>query len=346
MDSSLTLPIRCHSLYNRGTGDSLVHFQHLANQRMSVPPPTHPIAENEAPLRDAWSGNAVAFMTSMVLHVIVLLCLACLVYQASPKSRGVWLSASQGSSNGRLELLDTFELSAIPESPPVEPNIQSAEVTLDIALNTAVVQSGNTGQVAASLTSLSVGDVVASLKSGGRERGASFFGTYAEGNRFVYVLDSSRSMRGDRWTYACHQLLDSLNALKPGQEFLIICFDEQTSFMFNLPKAKAGYHEPDEQTIERIRRWLRARAGSLGRATMPAEALQIGLTFNPDAIFMLSDGELEDNTIAVLRTVNGFGTEPRQIPIHTVHLFSPIGRTTLELIAMENNGTFTHVEGK
>lgn len=315
---------------------------------MPVPPPIRQSPAIEAPKREesGWSGNVVAFMTSMVLHVVVLLALACLVYRASPPSRGLWLSASQGTGTTEtLQELAGFELAPAAAEVPLEPSLDSPEVTLNVTLNAAVEQGTKTGQVAASLTSLSVGDVVASLKSGGRERGASFFGSYAEGNRFVYVLDSSRSMRGDRWTYACHQLLDSLNALHPGQEFLVICFDEQTSFMLNLRRSKAAYYEPGEETIEKVRRWLRARGSTLGRATMPAEALQIGLTFNPDAIFMLSDGELEDNTIAVLRTVNGFATEPRQIPIHTVHLFSPLGRTTLELIAQENNGTFTHIDG-
>jgi hypothetical protein len=347
------LPTSAYSLYNQATectNDLKPHSlaSLVLKSLMSEPPPIHEAPESISEKRDigACSGNAVAFMMSMVIHVLVLLALACLVYQSSPKSRGLWFSAAQGSGTEALEVLDGFELAAATEEVPLEPNIESAETMLNVSLSTELVKSGNTGQGAASLTSLSVGDVVASLKSGGREKGASFFGTYAEGNRFVYVLDSSRSMRGDRWTYACHQLLDSLNALKPGQEFFVICFDEKMSYMLNLRGPKATYHAPDEETIERVRRWLRARGNSLGRATMPAEALQAGLTFNPDAIFMLSDGELEDNTIAVLRTINGFSAEPRQIPIHTVHLFSPRGRTTLELIAMENNGTFTHIEGK
>ncbi|MCC6511816.1 MAG: hypothetical protein IT423_22130 [Pirellulaceae bacterium] len=47
----------------------------------------------------------------------------------------------------------------------------------------------------------------------------------------------------------------------------------------------------------------------------------------------------------VLRNVNGFSTERRQVPVHTVHLMSMEGRMTLQVIATENSGTFTPVVG-
>ncbi len=290
------------------------------------------------------AGHALAFLLSLVLHVAALLILACVVYRVGQPSRGVVLTAVQGSSQSTsLEMLDSFELAAPLADQLSEPSVPKPSVTLDIPLDALLEQPGDT-QVAASLASVSVSDVVDSLKEGGRRQGASFFGTYAEGSRFVYVLDSSRSMRGDRWTYACNQLISSLQELKPGQEFFVICFDMQTSFLFNLPPARASYFEADDETIVRVKRWLRAR--TLGRATMPAEALKAGLEFNPDAIFLLSDGELQDNSIGMLRMLNGLSAEPRQIPIHTIHLFSPEGRMSLELIALENGGSFTHVDGR
>ena len=77
---------------------------------------------------------------------------------------------------------------------------------------------------------------------------------------------------------------------------------------------------------------------------MPAQAMQYALELNPDAIFLLSDGELQDNTVAVLRLLNPPGSERRQIPVHTVHLFSFQGRLTLQQIALENSGTFTSIQ--
>jgi hypothetical protein len=48
----------------------------------------------------------------------------------------------------------------------------------------------------------------------------------------------------------------------------------------------------------------------------------------------------------MLRMLNRLSSEQRQIPIHTIHLFSADGRRTLQQIAMENGGTFTPVFGR
>ena len=289
------------------------------------------------------ANNAIAFMVSLVVHVSFLLILACVAYQVGRNSNGLLLTAEYGeTTQSSLDLLQTFEL-APQYNEPQQPATASPEMSINFELDNVFDKSAGVG-TAAALTSVSVGEVIESLDVRGSGRGASFFGTYAEGNRFVYVLDSSRSMRGDRWTYACNQLIDSLNALKPGQEFFVICFDLETSYLFNLPPKRAQFFEADSETLTKVRRWLRGR--TLGRATMPAEALRVGLEFNPDAIFLLSDGELQDNSLAVLRSLNGLSSERRQIPIHTVHLFSPQGRMSLELIALENSGTFTHIEGR
>ena len=194
------------------------------------------------------------------------------------------------------------------------------------------------------MTSLTVGDVVQNIQAKVNDgRGASFFGAYAEGKRFVYVLDSSRSMLGDRWEYACHQLIDSLTGLKEGQEFFIICFDLETTLLFNATPNQAQFYPADNEMVKKVRNWLRSR--TLGRATKPAMALTFALNLNPDAIFLLSDGELQDNSQMMLRQMNGTQFERRQIPIHTVHLFSMQGRFTLQRIALENGGTFTPIEG-
>ncbi len=173
--------------------------------------------------------------------------------------------------------------------------------------------------------------------------GAKFFGSYAMGQKFVFVLDSSKSMTGDRWIYACQELLDSVSKLEPEQKFYVICFDDKTTCMFNAPMSRASFYVNSEETVKRLKRWLATRR--LGPGTLPAPAMQMALKMQPDAIFLLSDGELRDNTLLMLREINGFSTERRQIPIHTVHLMSQDGRLTLQTIAMENAGTFTPVVG-
>lgn len=293
--------------------------------------------------------NAIAFLVSFVAHIALLLLLACWIYQAGRPSAGLMLTAHVGDSESTsLDLTPAFEIApaesggaaAISAPQSIEAEID-VEDLLDMTLN-ATVNAQGTG-VSAKLTALSV-DVAIEKLGGGKERGAAFFGAYAEGNRFVYVLDSSSSMEGDRWVYACNQLIDSIRGLKPGQEFYVICFDLGPSFLFGDMPGRSRFYESNGQTVSKVRRWLRSR--QLGPATMPAAALGYALDLNPDAIFMLSDGELQDNSIQLLRKANGFSSLKRQIPIHTVHLFSSQGRLTLQRLAKENGGTFTPIDGR
>jgi hypothetical protein len=235
-----------------------------------------------------------------------------------------------------------------PQEPLTAPSLADLQISSTVAVKPAVSDESLGATLASSPTALDgsgsgVGDAANGLSSAMKKRGAAFFGAYAEGKKFIFVLDSSRSMlQEDRWTYACNQLIDSLNGLQPEQEFYVICFDIQTSYLFNIPPSRVKFFKADDKTMPRVKRWLRSH--ELGRATMPGEALQNALALEPDAIFLLSDGELQDNSVGMLRMVNGFSSSYRQIPIHTVHLFSDEGRETLQLIARENSGTFTPVQ--
>jgi hypothetical protein len=73
----------------------------------------------------------------------------------------------------------------------------------------------------------------------------------------------------------------------------------------------------------------------------------MALDLKPDAILLLSDGEIMDNSIQQLRQYNrevgSNGKEKVKIPIHTFLLHSLVGYQTLETIANENDGVFTPV---
>ena len=322
---------------------------HAGRQATSPKPPpakTGPLSTDGDGLESIQvrrTGQSLAFLASVVVHVALLLTLALWVREAGLPTAGIELIADRGeASSGELEELSTFELTpqAEPEQAAQAPPV-AEQVNLDFELTQLFGPPAEGNGLNPALLTLS-GKTVSSTLSQGSGRGATFFGSYAEGNRFIFVLDSSRSMQGDRWTYACNELIDSLNKLNPDQEFYIICFDLKTSFLFNKAPPKAEYHLPTDAKIAQVRRWLRGR--TLGRATMPAEALRAALELAPDAIFLLSDGELQDNSVAMLRRLNTkHSSASTQIPIHAIHLFSEFGRESLEIIAFENGGSFTHV---
>lgn len=288
-------------------------------------------------------GGSAAFLTSLIFHVTLLLVLALWAFTAGKPSRGILFTAAQSDSmDTSFEITDEF--SEEPEISSVDaPVIDEPDVTVDLDLNELLNQVDQQDDpVPAALTSVKVSDLAEGLKTRGTGRGASFFGAYAEGNRFVYVLDSSRSMSGDRWTYACNKLVDSIRSLSANQEFFVVCFDAQTTYIFNVRPEKAVYLQAKKGVSERVRSWLRSRSTQLGPSTMPAEALVFAMGMKPDAVFLLSDGELRDNSLLMLREMRRFTSVPMP-PIHSIHLFSPQGRATLELIAQESGGTFTHV---
>jgi hypothetical protein len=111
--------------------------------------------------------------------------------------------------------------------------------------------------------------------------------------------------------------------------------------MFNVDPSAVEFKRVNPVVIERVGRWLRSK--SLGPATMPAEALRIALNMKPDAIFVLSDGELQDNSIGMMRTLNALPNVEKPIPVHAIHLISDQGMNTLQQLATENGGTFRHV---
>ena len=298
-------------------------------------------------------------MTSFVIHVVVLIIVASLAFNIGKDSHGVMFDADVGNSDevgyDELDVVAVEVPAELPDEPPppIEPTSPQTLAKIEVSSTTAVQPtdtglSQNVKLASASMTDGtgsggSSGSAASSLSNTMSKRGAAFFGAYAEGKRFIFVLDSSRSMlQDDRWTYACNQLIDSLSGLQPEQEFYVICFDAETTYLFNIPPKRAKFFKSDGEVLPRVKRWLRSH--ELGRATMPAQALQNALALQPDAIFLLSDGELQDDSVNMLRMINGFSSNYRQIPIHTIHLFSDEGRETLKMIARENSGTFTPVQ--
>lgn len=174
---------------------------------------------------------------------------------------------------------------------------------------------------------------------------ASFFGAQAEGSRFVFVIDSSGSMRGPRWEALCKELIRAIQSLSPDQDFFVISFDSMAHPMFGNAPPKGKFLRAVKKNVELVQNWLRSIKH--GRRTFPAAAVGIAMKLEPDAIFLLSDGEINDSTVEDLRVWNRKqdveGNVVALIPIHTVLLHSQIGFATLEAIAKENGGTFTPV---
>ncbi|HEV3022070.1 MAG TPA: hypothetical protein VGX76_06370, partial [Pirellulales bacterium] len=142
------------------------------------------------------------------------------------------------------------------------------------------------------------GSGTSETKKRGAGPGASFFGTVAYGDQFVYVVDISTSMdrgeglsgsEGSRFVRAMAELRSSIERLGPEQSFYVILFNGGTRRIFDdtdiFPKPLPA--TPENKA--RLDDWL---AGiRTGEWTDPRAALKLGLTMRPSALFLLSDGE-------------------------------------------------------
>ncbi len=178
---------------------------------------------------------------------------------------------------------------------------------------------------------------------------AEFFGVKAKGRRFVFIVDASGSMQGERFMHAKEELMYAIRRLDKSQSFYVIFFNSNTYRMFaDNDTAPAEY--PIAATTSNIRKlaqWLKGIEAQT--QTNPRQAVQYALEMRPDAIYILSDGEFTDGgmTEQFLAQENVIddpvdGMRPRVV-IHTIGFHSKSGETALQSIAKTYGGIYRFV---
>ena len=175
-----------------------------------------------------------------------------------------------------------------------------------------------------------------------------FFGTEAKGNRFVFIIDASGSMTdGFLWQRAVTELGKSLGKLDEKQKVMVLLYNSHTIPMFNTPPDELKMLPVTHKFKVALGKWLYDQ-NPFGK-TMPAHALRYGLSLQPDAIFLLSDGQLNDNSFEMLAQLNlpqktkeGDATK---VPVHTISLGpNELGVLLMRMIADSNDGNFVRVK--
>jgi hypothetical protein len=309
-------------------------------------------------------GSTISMLVSLVLHLSATLVLSWIfVSQNGSGFNGISIDGTQlddsmnselqefeiatTSTNQQLDQLDqrTLELpdASVDSSNRFEP--VSVSRTKTPTLTSMFFEEAGIAAAISGATEETNGGGGGAAKGARNGAGASFFGARAYGNRFVFVIDSSTSMIGPRWEALRVELHRALRSLSPDQEFFVISFDSTAHPMFNKLPPEGDFLKPTQDDIARLNYWVASIAH--GNATMPASAIGIALRMEPDAIFLLSDGEIRDATLRELRIYNRYedsgGDIKVSVPIHTVLLYSDVGYLTLKTIADENDGVFTPV---
>ncbi|MCY3006373.1 MAG: hypothetical protein NTV29_10395 [Planctomycetota bacterium] len=330
-----------------------------------VPPPRSMPTQESSVKLGSLNKSLSAILLSLCVHLIVLLGMALALIGAGGKNgSGIFLLVASSNESleaemTQLDLSSSVKTNDTQETQPLTPTVETEAVVskLTSLANNASDYLLDRGDLIASGPSATGAEAAAAaLASGAVSKspkdtsdqgyGASFFGTYAPGQRFVFVIDSSSSMlEGTRWPTLRRELTRAIRGLSPDQEFFVISFDISAHPMFNTLPPIGKFLPPTDESLYRLNTWINGiqHQGS----TRPASSIGIALGLKPDAIFLLSDGEIQDTTVQELRIHNRIKSEQVNskvaIPIHTVLLHSPIGAGPLKLIADENDGVFTPV---
>lgn len=172
----------------------------------------------------------------------------------------------------------------------------------------------------------------------GGDEGQSFFGLRGEGSRYVYVVDSSRSMNHPhasemktRFGRLKLELVKSIMKLNASNEFYIVYFNRRA---IPMPSRKMQPALPDVR--KHFLEWaIKIRADG---ETDPRGALRMALKLNPDVIYFLTDGVFEEKVVRSLRKIS-----QEETVIHTFAFGNRESEYVLRNLAAANSGKFHFV---
>jgi hypothetical protein len=184
---------------------------------------------------------------------------------------------------------------------------------------------------------------------------AEFFGVKAGGRKFVFVVDSSRSMNGGKFDAALEELVYAVSKLSQDQYFYVIFFDwnaERMKFPVDPARPSVLNEEPEPRAVSATRdnirnleAWLKTM--ELELKTDPYEAMKFAVEMLPDAIYLLTDGMFRGQTESYLAENNMIedsldGPKPKVV-VHTIGFWSDQGQPVLKRIAEKYGGTYRFV---
>lgn len=288
---------------------------------------------------------------SFVVHAIMIVAMSAFIIVTVQKTELMSIVAATVEADNVLmetpmEMPNDIEKPMEETAFPLSPATEISAISVDTSLPTVPMDTG-IGQVPSPAAAFS--DASASAISGTKMvSGAEFFGVKATGNTFVYVVDSSPSMRRDgAFDAAKEEVLRSLGSMKPKQRYFINFFGKEIDPLTFQSGVVEKY--PVYATSENLRKtmeWL-GRIQIQKEGLPPNDALREAIAMQPDGIFLLFDGDTKVDVAAFLRKVNRSndiisGDTPK-VPIHVVHFFQSEFQKAMMRIAEENGGTYRFI---
>lgn len=319
------------------------------------------------PVRAGWLQDANTMLVSAVCHLSLLLVIALLATAHSSAPSGTKLVVQLGTGQDSTATVEPLAVDDSPigsDSPAAGGSPLPGKVKIETAFEPASaigtkpvfaeptlaaggLVAGTAHVEASAVSRLLFGPGLGGGKGGGRgDEGSSakaateFFGIGGYGESFVYVVDCSGSMnQNGKFDRARYELLQSIEKLNKDQSYFVIFFNHKAHPMDGgrLVLATPG------RVTETVH-WVNDVEASGG--TNPLPSLLYALSLHPDAIYFLSDGEFDPNTIQELRLRNRPNNRlhTKATPIHTIAFYDRFAAGLMRTIARNAGGEFRFMQ--
>jgi hypothetical protein len=356
--------------FDRGTVAGVSDPHYKVSTRSSAPKRKEPapaliVADSEEhglPVRGAaYRKNASPLLLSFAVHALALaLCLtftfATLVQQNTPLLASPTILDEQMS-----EPISEIEIKPTKFEDTELQNVLADDTDFNIAdnllrefepteLGAGSQPLGEIGQLDALPSELGTLMAGAGSPGSGRAGGplgeAVFFGARSKGDRFVFVVDNSSSMKGGRLETATAELLRTVGSLSPRQTFYVIFVSDQTYPMF-YPVPAATLLPATAANKKRLAEWLPKAILASGKNRELIKAMDMAAALRPHAVFLLWDGDLKYSEKVRLDVMTHL-TQPNQwdFAVHTLGMgiSSLDAEFNLTAIARAHGGTFRRID--
>jgi Mg-chelatase subunit ChlD len=280
--------------------------------------------------------------------------------------RTVGLVAKSEDASDRSETLSSAAEEAeqvpepfvLPDAESAVPTQQAIEALLPKSDSPVPTKSESQMQVigpGTPLRSMVVDPPIQALPSAGSKAGGgsptpgpgdtSFMDIADNGERFVYVIDTSGSMADNgRIGLAQAQLIESLNMLRPHQSFQVVFYGESAHELIFPGAEKTRLHQATIPNIRMASRRINQVTPMGGTAHLPALSRAFGL--RPDVVYFLTDGQTATSSRQKLEKVlreNITGAR-----VHGIEFASGPRETRnpgwLEKLAFETGGKYRRIQ--
>ncbi len=284
-----------------------------------------------------------SLLLSLLFHALLALLLWCLVITVTTPVSIYLVGSTEGSKPAN---------SVDVEMPEAELVLESKSESGDAAAD------ANDAALDALIAEAMRADATSSARpSAPAQRSVEFFGTRAVGDQFVFVLDISYSMNareGARFERACDELIRAVSQLRAGQRYYVFLFCWNFDAMFFDRELQYAEVVPGHE--RKLQHWIQDI--NLGAGTDPRRSLSLAHRMQPDAVFLLSDGEFNEPSTPMSETgwlddqdqrvdmsvLEGVERIYRNTPIHTISFENPFTTAAMAEIAAATGGEFRYVK--